>query len=436
MYKYSDTNLDAKHHKLIKTGKLSLLILLAIILPFGAILAACASDKPSVDGVTITKASMEMTVGQKLQFEASVASSKDEDKGKIAWSTSDSSIVTISESGLAEAKASGTVQVTVKSTVDSRAFSTISVTVTKSAEQEFLEKYDALIHYDASKLDKLSADELVDLYNELSTSMDELNNVASDMPESNTENFLTELGDYVTLIGNTQDYIEQHIGNKFDTIFGIMQNLDASIDTLFEEIDNALANDSASQDMLDAWQSQVSQFESDLQTVKADTSTIQDGDTTKVDELVIKLLQQEITLQTSDIETVKEFLDLVEPNVLFSTISNYQNFVEHFSAGTRFGSASWHIWGRRIRLSQSEVNQILNVINVVSLLSQIVGRIPKIGWILKIIITVNAQPLKWGFNRNNGPNGVRIDINWGAMAVMVAAPISAGVTMALCMKRG
>jgi len=324
MYTHTDKNFDvSRHHKFKNTSKLSLLILLALILPFGAILAACASDKPSVDGVTITKASMEMTVGQKLQFEASVASSKDEDKAKIAWSTSDSSIITISESGLAEAKASGTVQVTVKSTVDTRAFSTISVTVTKSAEQEFLDKYDALIHYDASKLDKLSADELVDLYTQLSTSMDELNNIAGDISESNIEKFLTELSGYINLVGDAQDYIENSIGTKFDAVFSTLENLATSLDTIFEEVDNALANESATQDMLDAWQSQVAQFESDLQTVKADISTIQGGETTKVDELVIKLLQQEMALNTSDIELLNEFLDLVEPNIHFSAISNY-----------------------------------------------------------------------------------------------------------------
>jgi len=122
-------------------------------------------------------------------------------------------------------------------------------------------------------------------------------------------------------------------------------------------------------------------------------------------------MQQEMTLHTSDVELLKEFLDLVETNIHFSTISNYQYFVESFSVDVRLGRAQWHLWGWRISFTKSEVDNIVSALTYGSIAASGIGRIPVVGWIAAIAVGIHLQIILDGFNKNNGRNGVRIDIN-------------------------
>ena len=87
-------------------------------------------DHISVTGVSLNHSSLELTVGDTVNFNATISPSNATNK-EVIWSSSKSSIISIDDNGVAEAKASGTAKITV-TTVDSNKTATCNVTVNPS----------------------------------------------------------------------------------------------------------------------------------------------------------------------------------------------------------------------------------------------------------------------------------------------------------------
>ncbi len=102
---------------------------LSILVAAALLLAACKPPlTPSVSDVTITGGDRTIGVGATAQLSADVTATGGASEA-VEWSSSDDSVVAVSEAGLITGVAAGSAQVTATSVVDSSASDTITVTV-------------------------------------------------------------------------------------------------------------------------------------------------------------------------------------------------------------------------------------------------------------------------------------------------------------------
>jgi len=329
MYTHTDKNFDvSRHHKFKNTSKLGLLILLALILPFGAILAACASDKGGFDSITITKASFEMTVGQTVQFDASLDTTKEENKSKISWSSSDTSVLVINETtGLAEAKSVGTAQVTVKSTVDSRAFSSIQVSVTRSAQDEFLNDWDDTIHYDSEKLPETSIEDLAKLYNDLESLMNQLDQVLEGLSIEQYADFFKELEPVFDLYSQWMTVSVQYLREDIKSVLFQIDVVQQYINDINDEINIATTNINVTQDKIDTWKDSVVSLETNYNQTLQDFGLIENiQGQNQIESIYISLTKDNLTQFDEDIGALKSVVDALRPSQTSSYSSNKNEY--------------------------------------------------------------------------------------------------------------
>jgi hypothetical protein len=114
--------------------------ILAMVLVFGLAVVGCNIDNggggdggslnlQTVDSVFINTTSTSLTVGKSLQFTATVYVTNNAPQ-TVTWSSDDTDIATVSNTGLVTAVATGTATITATSTHDSSKYHWVTITVT------------------------------------------------------------------------------------------------------------------------------------------------------------------------------------------------------------------------------------------------------------------------------------------------------------------